>query len=337
MKILILGGTGFLGKFLVKELTEIASHIYIITRNSSSTTFKNYSNIELVSGDITNPEIFYDLEQKKKILSECTLVIHAAALYDLQASYEDLYQQNVIGTQNVLRLLKQMNKIELFYYISSIAVASEQKEMTKEKRIEDRSAFPDNYSKTKYFAENLVNDFATNVKDLPIRIIRPGIIVGDSVNGEIEKVSGPYYFLELIQKISKFLKLIPSLPLAFNPKTLLNIIPVDHVAHFVYLLIKRDDSSRELKFYHLVSVNPPTIQNFIDDIALEYELKTKFYPVKSNIFIRSVLPLIKIPKELIPFMFSLNSYDIKLTLKELPELKESTYANFKNIFFVKNK
>ena len=337
MKILILGGTGFLGKYIVKELSGIASHIYIVTRNSKSNVFSKYSNVELISGDITAPEIFTDLEQKKTILSECSLVIHAAALYDLQASYEDLYQQNVIGTQNVLRVLKQMNKIKLFYYISSIAVASEQEKMISETIIKERSTFPDNYSKTKYFAENLVNDFYLTEKNLPIRIIRPGIIVGDSINGEIDKVNGPYYFLELIQKFSKILKLIPSLPLAYNPKTLLNIIPVDHVAHFIYLLIERDSFNQELKFFHLVSINPPTIQNYIDDISQEYDLKTKFYPVKSNVFIRSVLPLIKIPKELIPFMFSPNSYDIKLTLKELPELKESTYANFKKIFFVKNK
>ena len=43
----------------------------------------------------------------------------------------------------------------------------------------------------------------------------------------------------------------------------------------------------------------------------------------------------KIPKEIIPFMFSKISYDKSLTLKDLPELRDSKYAEFKKIFFMK--
>src|SRR5208337_4831216 len=36
------------------------------------------------------------------------------------------------------------------------------------------------------------------------RIYRPGIVVGDSRTGEIDKIDGPYYFFKLIQKIRDF-------------------------------------------------------------------------------------------------------------------------------------
>ena len=38
-------------------------------------------------------------------------------------------------------------------------------------------------------------------KDVPWRIYRPGIVVGDSKTGEIDKIDGPYYFFKLIQKL----------------------------------------------------------------------------------------------------------------------------------------
>jgi hypothetical protein len=63
-------------------------------------------------------------------------------------------------------------------------------------------------------------------------------------------------------------------------------------------------------------------------------LKTKFIPIKDHKLINFlVMPCLNIPKEVIPFMFSQVSYDMSDTLKDLPEIKDSKYADFKKIFF----
>ena len=127
------------------------------------------------------------------------------------------------------------------------------------------------------------------------------------------------------------------LPLPFNPTTRLQLIPVDHVAHLIFLLVKRDQYNQDLKTYHLICIDPPTIQKFLEDISRELGIKTKFYPISPNKFFTFVLPYLKIPKEIIPFMFSKISYDKTITLKDLPELQNSKYAEFKKIFFLSKK
>ena len=37
---------------------------------------------------------------------------------------------------------------------------------------------------------------------VPWRIYRPGIVIGHSVTGEIDKIDGPYYSFKLIQKFA---------------------------------------------------------------------------------------------------------------------------------------
>lgn len=335
MKILLLGGTGFLGKYLVKELALSASKIFILTRDINSNAFSQYSNVELVKGDITDLEVIKDPTQKKLILSESDIIIHAAALYKVNADYEELYIHNVVGTQNVLHLLNQAKLLKAFYYISTIAVADEQRERLEENSLPERDSFKNNYSKTKYYAEKLVREYYDKHKKLPIRIIRPGMIIGDSQTGYSENINGPYYVVNFLKKFKNLINKIAVLPLSFNPDTILHLIPVDHVANFIYLIISRDQYSQEIKTFHLICSDPPSISDFLNDISQELGLKTKFYPMANNKAYNFILPYIKIPKEIIPFMFSTISYDKTYTLKDLPELKNSKYADFKRVFFLK--
>lgn len=333
MKILITGATGFLGKHLIKEIAPIASKIYILSRNIHQDSFTQYKNFEIVQGDITELDVIKDRDIKNRILSECDIVIHAAALYDLKADYADLYLQNVMGTKNILNLITKATSLKAFYYVSTIAVADEQSEYIDETSLPERSTFFDNYSKTKYHAEKLVREFSKSHQNIPIRIFRPGVIVGDSINGKIGNINGPYYFLELLKKYKHLLKNIAIIPLTFNPKSKLSLIPVDHVANFIFLIIKRDQYGQDLKTYHLICVDPPTIETFLKDISRILKINTKFFPIASNRAITFIMPFLNIPKEVIPFMFSKVTYDNKLTLKDLPELKTSKYASFKKIFF----
>jgi thioester reductase-like protein len=332
MKILILGGTGFLGKYLVSELASIASKIYVVTRSKNNNFFSQFSNVELVLGDITDPEIIKDVELKNSILSKCEIIIHAAALYEIKAEYEEIYLHNVMGTQNVLQLIKKASNLKAFYYVSTIAVADEQSDVLLETNLPERSIFNDNYSKTKYYAEKMVREFSSHHLELPVRIIRPGVIVGDSKTGKISNINGPYYFINFLKKFAPIIKKLPILPLTFNPDSHLHLIPVDHVANYIFLLISRDSKGVELRTYHLICIDPPKISEFIKDISQVLGFNTYFKPIKNNLLFSSAMPLLNMPKEIIPFMFSRISYDKSLTLKDLPELKNSKYADFKKIF-----
>lgn len=337
MKIFITGATGFLGKYLVAELSPQFETLYLLTRNSDYAGFNQYQNVKLIKGDITNLAIIDNNEERDEVLAESDFVIHAAALYDMTASHAACYMQNVVGTQNTLRLIKKMKKLKAFYYVSTIAVGDDQSFFLEEDHFPARKKFNDYYSETKYFAEMLVREaFERNSSTVPVRILRPGIIIGDSQTGEMNKVDGPYYFIEAMKKYSNLLKALPLLPLSFNPRTKIPLIPVDHCARYIALLIKREDGERVIKTYHLISEEVPSVKEFLEDLNRAFHLKVKYLPVVKNPVHSSLLKLLGIPKELVPFMFSKLSYDKTRTMKELPELKMSLYSAYKEKLFGKS-
>lgn len=330
--ILITGGTGFLGAYLIKELSKKFKNIYVLSRQHNPEKFKEYQNVKVVIGDVTNLEVMaLEGEEKKNILDSIDVVVHAAALYNLSAKYAECFLQNVAGTQNVLHLVNQMKNLKAFYYISTIAVGNQDTFFLDENSLPPRNNFNDAYSETKYLAEQLVREnlnerFAT-------RIIRPGIIVGDSVTGEMPKIDGPYFFIEAFKKYSHILKFAPIAPLSFNPRAKLPIIPVDHCARFIALLLERDELKNKSKTYHLVSSELPTLAEFLGDLNQKFKVRTHYIPVKQNNLHNSLLKLLGIPEEVLPFMFSKLSYDKTSTLEDLPEISESTYGAFKHILF----
>lgn len=336
MKIFITGATGFLGGYLISELAQKYETIYILTRNIDSTAFLSYKNIKLVKGDITNPGIFENAKESEEIFQSVEYVIHAAALYDMTAAHAECYLQNVVGTQNIIRLLKKMKSIKAFYYISTIAVGDEETYLLEEDQLPIRKKFNDYYSETKYYAEKMVRDAFLNEKEdqrILTRIIRPGIIIGDTKTGEMNKVDGPYYFLRAMKKFSSVLKVIPFLPLSYAPRTKIPIIPVDHCAQMIALIILREDFNNELKSYHLISAEIPSVKEFLIDTNNALKIKTKYIPMQRNGIHNFLLDTIGVPSELVPFMFSKLSYSKTRTDRELPELKESIYNNYKDKLF----
>ena len=112
-KILITGGTGFLGNHLINLILDknIDCEIYIF---SSTTNYQRKDNNKLkyITVDIFN----YDLLKKHK-LEDISVIYHLAGKIEHSSCpniSEELYNINVIGTANVIRAIKNTNNKEYF-------------------------------------------------------------------------------------------------------------------------------------------------------------------------------------------------------------------------------
>ncbi|MGV0803484.1 SDR family oxidoreductase, partial [Mycolicibacterium elephantis] len=81
---------------------------------------------------------------------------------------------------------------------------------------------------------------------LRYRVYRPGVVVGDSRTGEMDKVDGPYYFFSLLAKLAR----LPSLtPVLLPDAGRNNIVPVDFVVDALVALMHAD--GRDGQTFHL--------------------------------------------------------------------------------------
>src|SRR5205809_816726 len=113
--VLVTGGTGFIGRRLVKRLLlRKNSDIYLLTRKSSFPKVEQLIDsllpeiedanrrIHPVAGDITRQNLLENGDELKKVQKKTQEIFHLAARYELGISKEAAMKANVDGTLNVL-------------------------------------------------------------------------------------------------------------------------------------------------------------------------------------------------------------------------------------------
>jgi NAD(P)-dependent dehydrogenase (short-subunit alcohol dehydrogenase family) len=233
MNYLVTGGTGFIGKQLIVELLQRHGKgtIYVLVRSGSRKKFnvlraelgERGERLQVVTGDLTRPYLGVSPKVRKELAGTISHFFHLAAVYDLKADEELQWQANVEGTRQAVRLATEI-KAGRFHQVSSIAAAGLYPGVFREDMFEEARGLDHPYFRTKHESEGVVRKECT----IPWRIYRPGIVVGHSKTGEIDKIDGPYYFFKFIQKMRRALpSWMPTLGLEGGR---INIVPVDYVA-----------------------------------------------------------------------------------------------------------
>ena len=114
----------------------------------------------------------------------------------MTADTESQRVANVEGTREATKLANELD-VDHLHMVSSIAAAGLYKGTFTEDMFDEAHDVENHpYFQTKHESEGVVRDEA----EVPWRIYRPGIVVGHSESGEMDKVDGPYYFFKLLQR-----------------------------------------------------------------------------------------------------------------------------------------
>ncbi|MCM3616752.1 SDR family oxidoreductase [Sutcliffiella horikoshii] len=258
------GFPGFICQELVRELLSVTKNISDVfllvlpTQKSMSlpivqTYQRQYpnTNFHLIEGDITQPDLMMKAEDQKMLRERTEYAFHLAAIYDLAVKKEIAFQVNVNGTKEVLKWLKSVPNLKRFMYFSTAYVAGKREGKILERDLLHKTSFKNHYEETKYMAEVLVENEKAN---LPITIIRPGIVKGHSKTGETTKFDGPYLMLNFLHSL-RFLPLIPHLG---KGEAEFNVVPIDYIVKSTCFLIHSDRAMG--KTLHLTNPHPITIR-----------------------------------------------------------------------------
>jgi thioester reductase-like protein len=187
--------------------------------------------VEILEGDVADMDLGLAGGEYKALAAEVTAIHHTAAVYYLGAKRELVERVNVEGTRTMLDLAAESQRLRRFVHWSTAQVSGARSGVILEEELDCGQRFRNVYEETKFRAERLVRDAA---RRLPVTIVRPGIIVGDSRTGEIDKFDGPYYLLVLI--VSSPLDV--HLPLPGRGSAPLNLVPIDFVVEAAVALAR---------------------------------------------------------------------------------------------------
>ena len=153
MKILITGGTGYIGYKLAMEAARRNYTVHILVRDLQSLLLPVHPNIITFKGDIT------DKESVIAAIKGCDKVIHAAAIAKLSAKDSSIfYAVNVEGTRNILDAALAAG-IKRFVFTSSGAVIGPSGKYPMSENDPRIVAFENDYEISKHWAEELVKEY----------------------------------------------------------------------------------------------------------------------------------------------------------------------------------
>lgn len=251
-KILVTGATGFLGKYLVKQLLVEGYEVRALGRNEDLGSVLTEFGAEFCKGDFTDESLC------DEYFKGVDYVIHAGALSTVWGKWEDFYNINAEGTRNVCKLCIK-HSVKRMVYVSSPSIYSGKKHKF---NISETDYDPNNrlnyYIKSKIMAEDIIREY--NEKGLYTVVIRPRGLIGIGDTSLIPRI------LKANDKIG--------IPLFNGGSNYVDITCVENVAYALLLCVKAENINGQI--FNITNGEPMEFKSILEMFLKSINKKAKY-------------------------------------------------------------
>jgi long-chain acyl-CoA synthetase len=256
--VVLSGGTGFLGgEVLARLLVDRDDPVYVLIRAGDDMAARRRLRETLIGllgeaepwthraiavpADLTREGLGLSRHRLDWLADRCAWMVHCAASVSFTLGLPESRAVNVEGTRRMLELASlasERGALRCFTHVSTAYVAGTYQGTFAERDLDLGQEHRNPYERTKHEAEVAVRERGGS---LPIQVLRPSIVVGDSRSGWTPAFNVLYWPLKAFARGS-----YPALPACRTSPV--DVVPVDYVADALLELGGRPGTT-----YHLAA------------------------------------------------------------------------------------
>jgi len=254
--VFLTGATGFVGREILSRFLERDDrHVYALVRadndDEAAGRLPAHDRLTAVAGDIEQRGLGLTDRTRERLRGEVGTVLHCAASVSFDLPLAESRSVNVEGTRRMVDFARSCSRLERFSYVSTAYVAGEPGRLFREDELAVGQRFRNPYERSKFEAELAVRSEGS---DLPVQILRPSIVVGDSTTGRTSSFNVLYGPLKAYAR--GLVRAIPA-----HRSSPVDIVPVDYVADRAHELAT---SGPDGTFHLVAGRNATTVGRLLD-------------------------------------------------------------------------
>lgn len=214
--------------------------------------------VVMLIGDAAAMDLGLSGAEFRELAREVGRIHHMAHVSYLGVEPATAEALNVHGAAEIIELGRSASALRCLIFHSTAAVSGNRRGLVREDDLDPRHGFRSMIDETRMRGELIAR---RAMRDLPIAVVRPTTLVGDSGTGEMGRFDGPYLLVLLILAAPAEV----AIPLPAKGDAPLNIVPVDFVvraAHAIGL-----DPRAVGRTFHLADPRPLSARRVFDLVA----------------------------------------------------------------------
>ncbi len=264
--VLVTGFPSFLAKKLVLHLVASEPRTSVITLVRSSDMVEarhmidaldphDRERISLLEGDPAGIDLGLSGVELRQLAGDVDRIHHATHVSYLGTDKKTAEQMNVLSAGEIVEVAKQMTNLRCLVLHSTAFVSGDRRGTVYEEDTSEGVRYRNIVEDTRARAERIVRRAS---KSIPVAIVRPSLVVGDSGTGEIGRINLPYLFTLLLLAAPADL----ALPLPARGDVPLHFVPIDFVVRAACAI--GNDARAPGRTFHLVDPTPLPVKRYIE-------------------------------------------------------------------------